>query len=267
MTFTNKEKLVLAIIGAVLLIYILFRAVISSGELAASALDAYKRGEAAKTVAERKEAFNTALNEFLQIEKEGSPTFGTGRLYYDIGNAYFQLEDYPKAILYYSRAESLMPANDLLIHNLALARAKAGVTQKNKGWLNTFLLDSWLPLPRRLQLFSFFAATAILLASLWIWSGRRWLLRCAIVSAILLAAVAANLVATRYLAPIEAVVTTASFLRTDAGTAYAKVDEKPLSPGLGVEVLSLSQDQQWAKIAMPDGTFGFVPTASIELIR
>ena len=68
----------------------------------------YSQGVSAATVAGQSAAFNAALDEFLGLEAAGNPVFGSGKLYYNIGNTYFQLEEYPRAILYYARAERLM---------------------------------------------------------------------------------------------------------------------------------------------------------------
>ena len=228
----------------------------------------YYKGVNENTIAARASAFNSALTEFSLIESSSSTDFSTGKLYYNIGNTYFQLEDYPLAILYYSKAQVLMPNSKELENNLSLARSKLSLPpHKNSSWLNVLLLDPWIPLPRRIQLFTLLVTLTALLYSLFIWKGGKSVKSAAICLSLLTALTLINLAAARYLSPIEAVVTKPAFLRQNSGASYPKVENIPLIAGSTVEVIELSDDKKWVKIILEEGTIGFVPTDTIRLIR
>ena len=67
-----------------------------------------------------REAFVRASAGFVSIDIEGG--IRNGRLYYNIANCYALLGDYGRAILYYRRAERLIPGNRDLRANLAASR-------------------------------------------------------------------------------------------------------------------------------------------------
>ncbi len=64
--------------------------------------------------------FTSALVSYARILDDG---LESGDLYYNIGNTYFKLGELGPAILYYERARRLMPGDDDLLANLALARS------------------------------------------------------------------------------------------------------------------------------------------------
>ncbi len=64
--------------------------------------------------------FDGALAAYQRIEDAG---FESGPLFYNMGNTYFKLAELGPAILYYERASRLMPGDDDLQANLALARS------------------------------------------------------------------------------------------------------------------------------------------------
>lgn len=228
----------------------------------------YLEGKNAATVGERKQALNAALAEFLLLEKSGRPDFGTGKLYYDIGNTYFLLEDYPSAIYYYVKAKGLMPRSESVERNLAIAREKLSLPPLERGrWLDRLLLDTWIPLPRRLQLFALLAAITTGLLSLSIWQVKKIWRRLVVFFLILTVLTALNLAATRYLSPIEAVVLKGEFPLREAGAVDAKADTQPLPAGTVVEVIEATPDGKWVKIVPEEGSLGFVPSSSIKLVR
>jgi tetratricopeptide (TPR) repeat protein len=67
-----------------------------------------------------KELYLKAALSFEKIVEEGR--VANGKLYYNIGNAYFRMGDIGKAILYYRRAEKLIPRDINLQHNISYAR-------------------------------------------------------------------------------------------------------------------------------------------------
>lgn len=64
--------------------------------------------------------YQAALEEWLAIYSTG---YRSATLNYNIGNAYFKLNDIPGAILFYERAYLLKPADNSINYNLQIARS------------------------------------------------------------------------------------------------------------------------------------------------
>jgi len=63
--------------------------------------------------------YQGALDEWLDIYNTG---YRSAELYYNIGNAYFKLNNVPGAILFFERARLLKPGNSNINYNLQIAR-------------------------------------------------------------------------------------------------------------------------------------------------
>jgi len=233
------------------------------------AFTSYSAGEKGTTVAERKNDFNAALNIYKQLDKEYSPNYGNGRLYYNIANTYFQLGEYPWAILYYNRALALMPRNEKVQHNLAIALGKLNLPsapETNKTFRHLFFLHYDLSLPERLQGFFISGLILLLFISMFIWWRKSWIKYVIFLSGIVCLLFLLSVGYTRYLEPVKGVLVKAASLYRDAGTQYAKVIPKPLPAGEKVEVLESREDGHWLKILSPNGEVGYVPMDAIRLI-
>lgn len=234
----------------------------------ADAENNYHKGEAAKTIDARKQAFNESLSLYQELEHEFHPKFGNGRLYYNLGNTYFQLEEYPWAIFNYLRAQALMPREEKATTNLALARGKLSLENNNSinVFSKVFFFHSYLSLPERLQLFFLVSFLACCLTSAVIWFPNDWLKRGMWVSLFFVGICLLSLAYTQYFSPLRAVLVQSSDLYRDAGTQYAKVGNAPLSAGIQVEVIGSLPDGKWLKIVSPQGDPGFVPSEVIRII-
>lgn len=229
--------------------------------------ESYRKGESASTLAERNEEFNQALDLFLQLDGDYRPNFGSGKLSYNIGNTYFQLGEYPQSILYYMRAENLMPRSQVIKRSLSLARNKLGLSQQDdRDWLDLFLLKPYVSLPERLQVFFALASLALFFCSIWLWTKKQWSSNGGVISLSLLAIVTINLVVTYYFSSVEGVLVKAVELRRDAGVEFAKVSDQPISAGTTVEVVGMSPDVKWMKVVAPNGEFGYAPGEAVKLV-
>lgn len=76
-----------------------------------------KFDDAAKLYSEGK--FQDAVNKWMDLYNMG---FRSAQLDYNIGNAYFKLNNVPGAILFYERAHLLKPADEDIYYNLQIAR-------------------------------------------------------------------------------------------------------------------------------------------------
>ena len=65
-------------------------------------------------------SYQEALNEWMDIYNTG---YRSAPLEYNIGNAYFKINNVPGAILFYERARLLKPADENINYNLQIARS------------------------------------------------------------------------------------------------------------------------------------------------
>lgn len=77
----------------------------------------------------RKGQYEQALILYKKLDHLG---YSSGSLYYNLGNTYFKLGKKGLAILYYEKARRLIPQDDDLKTNLAIALT--GVDEGNTGW-------------------------------------------------------------------------------------------------------------------------------------
>lgn len=81
--------------------------------------------------------YANALDAYRQIEDGG---YLSAKLFYNMGNAYYKLQDDGKAILYYERALKLDPSNGDIKNNLEIARLK---TLDKIESVPEFILATW----------------------------------------------------------------------------------------------------------------------------
>jgi len=232
------------------------------------AYENYQAGEKAETIAERKEAFNKALKTYKKLEESNDPASGNGKLYYNVGNSYFQLEQYPWAILNYHRALRLRPQDSKVQNNLSIAQKRLNISQAQTitPFKKVFFFHYAYSLPERLQIFAAFAIASILLGSLAIWLRNHWVQKIALAFCLGALMMFLSLGYTRYLEPVGGVLVQSTYLYRDAGWQYAKVGEEPVMSGMRVEVLDVLEDGKWVKIVTTDGTLGYIPYDSIRVI-
>lgn len=231
--------------------------------------DNYTAGEHADTIAERKKSFNQALSLYLQVEKENHPTYSDGKLYYNIANTYFQLEEYPWAILYYERALKLRPTDEKVHRNLSIALEKAGLPKQKEESIfqKIFFWHSSLSLPQRLQLL--FALTVLMLAliSAILWKNRPIIKKGIILVGILWALFFFSVIYTHFFAPIEAIAIKPTSLYLGPGPQYAEINNQTILAGSKVRILESLNDGSWLKIISPTGEIGYVSTTNLEVVR
>ena len=81
--------------------------------------------------------YANALDAYKQIEDGG---YLSAKLLYNMGNAYYKLQDDGRAILYYERALKLDPSNGDIKNNLEIARLK---TLDKIESVPEFILSTW----------------------------------------------------------------------------------------------------------------------------
>lgn len=224
----------------------------------------YQQGQKATSIEARKTAFNRALVLYSSLEKEHY----SGLLLYNIANCYYQLREYPWAVLYYQRALKLSPREAPISRNLALAQEQLALPlpEGPPTWRDFAALHHWLSEQERMELYVLFCVLATVLASGYVWTRWRgfrqaavWMLACA-------GFFLASLLSERYLFPIQAVVVQSTPLYTNAGTSYPHVGSSLVGGGRVVEVVEAVDSGHWLKVLTPRGSLGYVPSDAVRVI-
>lgn len=243
--------------------------------LLAPALHAASDSQMQKTAAAadesyRKGNYSSAVEQYNKVIANG---FSSADLYYNLGNAYYRLDRFADAILCYERALRLNPSHSDAKQNLALANSK---TQDRIATLPQFFLAAWYnalvtritPHAWRIIVLLFLA---LLAASFVIFRlAHQLTLRKAAFIAIIASA------ALMLLSIFLLFVSTARFNSRDAAIVMqpsVAVKSSPESQSVDKLILHegtrvvISEDLSgWHKIALADGTTGWLPSDAIERI-
>ena len=205
-----------------------------------------------------KGAYQQALQSYQQAIDAG---FVSGALYYNMGNAYFRLDQLGQAIRYYEKARRLMPENAELQHNLDVARSQIATpisslpTPVWETWWDRFVL--------RVGAFPFFIAgllfytLAAALIGHRIWSSTRnpWLRR-VLSASLILGVVLLTIAFAASLNPTQRAVVvadTAALREAPADTAATELD---VPEGVLVDVLQ--RQDTWLEVRLPNGVTGWI---------
>jgi len=217
-----------------------------------------------------RELYEKAVLRFERLAREGGVR--NGKIYYNLGNAYFRLQDLGRAILNYRRAELFTPNDPNLLHNLAYARLRrADRIEEAAGDRLLRSVFFWH------YDFSSRARTAIFtLAFVMVWiclAARLWIARpylkwtagfagaLALVMLISLIAEAGSLRRTRpgvVLAP-EVIA------RKGDSETYERSFETPLHAG--AEFTLVEDRGDWLHVALADGRRCWLPRTAVEMVR
>ena len=226
----------------------------------AAAYSSYVKGERAETVAERRESFNESLALYTELESIiPSPD---GRLSLNIGNCFFQLEEYGWAIYYYNKGLKLLPRDARIKKNLEIARQKAGLKAEDEQAFFSLLMSSnekWI-------LFKFCFSILVFLMSFLIWRRSKLVRRIAFGFGGLIAILGLILGYSHTFPRVEGVFVRPAKLHRDAGEQYALVKGELLFQGEKVQIMDVMPDGKWLKISTSDGTMGFVPHSAIRIM-
>jgi hypothetical protein len=215
--------------------------------------------------------YREALENYLRIEDEG---FESGSLYFNIGNAYFKLGDLGHAILYYERAQRLLPRDEDVLANLQLARSLTAdeITPLPRFWLLRAV--SWWVQLVSTSLLRLIVATAYLAAMLGIATmvlrrgtniavAGRWMTAC---GAALVVIFGINLLVRelRIGQPEEAVVMVEEVSVRSAPSDDAALTVFAIHEGTKVRVDR--RTDEWLEIVLEDGKVGWVRVDVVEVI-
>lgn len=195
--------------------------------------------------------------------------FVSGAVLYNLGNAYYRLDEIGQAIRYYEKAAQWMPENPELRHNLALVRTQTTDTFSRVPV--PFWLSWWRSMVHSFgsdALFFigvvFYLGAAVAL-SLRIRGARdAWLRR----SMMLAATLAVVFVTTGLAASVEEQTTRRGVILAAEVALLESPDgartDFDLHEGLILDILS--QDAEWTEVKLPNGVKGWVRTDMLGVI-
>lgn len=216
------------------------------------------------------ERFNEAVEKYEMVLNQG---LESAELYYNLGNAYFNLNKMPEAILNYERARVLAPGDKDINFNLNIANSmipdKIEVVPEIfyvrwwKSWRDSFNLQTWTIVS--ITIFTlliicvglFFLSGSLLLRKLAFWSGMGFLL---------LSIGTFSMTYTKYgiqSKHLEAIVFDP--------TITIKSSPNQLGKDLfviheGTKVFILEEMNEWANIKIVNGSTGWMPMKSLRRI-
>jgi len=217
-----------------------------------------------------RELYEKALVRFQRLVEQGDVS--NGKLYYNIGNIHFLLDDIGRAILNYRRAGQYIPNDSNLAKNLAYARSmrqdKLAIKDKEKILQILFFFHYDLGVKTRLALFGFAYVFFWIFAGTKIFSRRpftSWGLGVTLVFALLFGS--SLFVESRESTKNgEGVILAPEVIaRQGDAESYQPSFEAPLHSG--AEFILLEKRGAWWRIELPDGRSCWIPSHSAELVR
>jgi tetratricopeptide (TPR) repeat protein len=229
--------------------------------------NSYQKALEAHTVAERQEALNDALSNYLDAYKEiPKETLAKGDVSYNMGNILYLLEEYPWAILYYLKALKNIPDNTYLEHNLALAREKLGIKVEKKNYTYWIEWPRYYPEQMFLKILFISSMAVLFFYGVKIWTKRSIWSYIAKFCLLGVLVGAYGLLYLRYIAPIEAVAMHPILLHRAPGERTPLVTSIPILAGSVLNVVEISRDEEWVKVSNQDGTVGYVPSDGLRFV-
>jgi len=215
--------------------------------------------------AQSAELYRKALLRFEKLVEDGVVN---GKLYYNLGNTYFQLHDLGRAILNYRRAVALLPEDDNLRQNLRYAESQQPdrIEPKQETKIAKTLLFWHYDLSVRLRLILLALANAAFWGVLALKLYRRQgLLLPLAVTFVLSLLMGGSLLYERLGHHAGGVlITAATTARKGDGQAYSPSFSEPLHAGL---LFSLVEKRgEWLYIELVDGRRCWVPADSAEMM-
>ncbi len=217
-----------------------------------------------------KEHYQQAARLYEQVLKQGvSP-----ELYYNLGNAYYRMDNITLAVLNYERALLLSPGDADIRFNLQMARAKTidKITPESemffvtwyRSLVNLMGVDSWA----RTALVSLVAA--ILLTLIYLFAGRIWLRKVGFFGgmAFLVVFLLSNLFAwqqRRVLVERTGAIVIRSAVPVKSTPSKHGTDLFILHEGTKVTITDSSM-KDWKEVRVADGKQGWLEASQIEVI-
>jgi tetratricopeptide (TPR) repeat protein len=217
-----------------------------------------------KAPEQAKPQFEIALRRFQLLEQDGVVN---GRLYYNLGNCHFRLDDPARAILYYKRASFYIPGDVDLENNLRVARTRCGISEAGMGiGPDLFNWQRWASWPARsLALVVLIVAVAALGIAVTL-TGRQVFRRSAMTAGIIAAVVLVSLLwdVWRLQANQDGVILSEVVARKGDGDTYQPSLAVPLRAGTEFSLLERRGD--WWRASLGGDRTGWIPASAAALV-
>jgi hypothetical protein len=215
-----------------------------------------------------KDSYRAAVIRFERIVEEGG--IQNGKLFYNIGNAYFRLDDLGRAILNYRRAGQFLGGDANLAQNLRYARSRRidQIEEKQETQVLKTLLFWHYDLSERTRsaLFAGFFAVFWLLASLRLFSDRvprAVLAVCGVVALLFLGSLVVEAASGSHDGGV--IVAEQVIARKGDGDTYEPSFKEPLHAG--TEFALVENRGEWYQVELADGQRCWIPATAAGLIR
>ena len=217
-----------------------------------------------------KDLYAKALLRFNRLVEEGG--IQNGKLFYNIGNINFLLQDTGRAILNYRRAEQFIPNDPNLVKNLAYARNmrqdKLEIKDQRKILQTLLFFHYDFGTRTRLVLFGISYLLFWIFAGLKIFSRRpytSWVLSISLCFTLLFGA-SLYIEGLQSTTSLEGVILDSEVIaRQGDADSYQPSFEDPLHGG--TEFMLLEDRGAWWQIELSDGRSCWIPEKSGELVR
>ena len=235
----------------------------------AAANASYNSGEQATSYEERKSAFNKALLLYSRLEETIKPP--SPFLEQAIGDAYFQLGEYPWAILYYQRSLQQNPIQPLLIAQLEKTKKILGLLPDFQKELSPWNMKPFLSFFHRFDLLRWMLFMTFVCISCAIWLPLSFIRKMA-VACTFLALIFLGIHGFEYYSQaLEGILIRTSGFYSAPDKNRALLTNQPLLGGTRVQIVQMTNHGDWLKImrrdGIGDGTMGYVPTQNVRPIR
>ncbi len=230
--------------------------IVNVDDLSQEAATAYANGD-----------FQGAAKLYQQMIDEGTRN---AQIYFNLGNAYYQLHDLGRSLLNYRRAEQLIPRDEDLQLNIARVRAQRidpslayiGLGDQIAQWSS-----SWLSNSEAVELmFVLWWITCGSLSIYWLFSRwRKWARSGAIISCLILifvGAVGGTRIIVENSSPSAIIVSENVSVLTGSDSQYMEIFELHAAG----EVRIMERQNDWVRVQLPDLQEGWVKADAIEVI-
>lgn len=217
-----------------------------------------------------RDLYTKAALRFGRLVEEGN--IKNGRLFYNLGNIHFLLDDIGRAVLNYRRAEQYIPNDPNLAKNLAYARSmrrdKLEINEQEKILQTLFFFHYDLGTRTRLILFGISYFGFWLFAGIRIFSRRpftSWGLGVALLFSLLFG-ISLFMEGRQSAASREGVILDAEIVaRQGDADSYQPSFEEPLHAG--TEFVLREVRSGWWQIELPDGRTAWIPSRAGALVK
>jgi hypothetical protein len=216
-----------------------------------------------------KDLYQKAATHFESLASEGG--IRSGKLYYNIGNAYFMANDLGRAILNYKRSLVYDPNDTNLAQNIEYARSKRAdkINVKESAKIFEIIFFWHFNISSGVRIFVFLAMFAIV----WICLAARLFIRktlldwglvlSAIVACLFLGSLTIDAFSSAGSKP-GVVIAEEVTARKGDGDTYEPSFQAPLHAGVEFDLVEARRG--WCNIELTDGTRGWVPANAVGIV-